>query len=288
MFKITQPIPVLNSGANVTANTSTNNLTIVDSTLCESFSPITASFTYQDTCISGPTLFQASTAGVSGYYWDFGDTVNNTSTLSNPTHQYSHSGQYTITLIVSNGCDQDTFMQSLNIIEPVGQVYLGPDTTVCIGTPVTLSAQISGYPLQWNTGDTNSSITVTNGGQYILSVNGGGCGLVSDTIQVNVITCPQEKDVCEIYFPNAFSPNNDQINDYFYPLIAPGGTQLKFIRMEIRNRWGNIMFTSTHAQDKWDGKKDGMNLATDTYYYYCQYQCGQEDKIIKGDVILLR
>jgi gliding motility-associated-like protein len=66
-----------------------------------------------------------------------------------------------------------------------------------------------------------------------------------------------------IYVPNAFTPNEDKINDTF----KPTGTFIKTFRMEIYNRWGKKVFESDDIRTGWDGKVDG-NLGTDDYYIY--------------------
>lgn len=55
-----------------------------------------------------------STNGPTSWAWDFGD--GNTSTSQNPTHTYTTSGMYTVTLVVVNACGADTFSQTVNVV----------------------------------------------------------------------------------------------------------------------------------------------------------------------------
>lgn len=73
-----------------------------------------------------------------------------------------------------------------------GSVNLGNDTTLCPGAMLTLNAgSIKGASYLWSTGQTSSSITVSNGGNYWVKVSSGSCS-VSDTIQVNYAHDPTQ------------------------------------------------------------------------------------------------
>jgi len=63
-------------------------------------SPPTASFTYSTE--DGEVTFTNNSQHGLSYSWDFGD--GNTSTLDNPVHTYSESGEYTVNLTVTNDC----------------------------------------------------------------------------------------------------------------------------------------------------------------------------------------
>lgn len=58
--------------------------------------------------------FQDSSQNAGSWQWDFGD--GSTDTVASPSHVYSTSGQYIVSLIVSNGCMQDTLLDTLDIL----------------------------------------------------------------------------------------------------------------------------------------------------------------------------
>ena len=67
------------------------------------------------TAPSGMTVsFVNSSVNGTSYNWTFGDGA--TSTLQNPSHTYSASGTYAVTLIVTNNCDADTITQNVTIV----------------------------------------------------------------------------------------------------------------------------------------------------------------------------
>ena len=78
-----------------------------------------ASFTHSDPNLTTiPTVFQNTSTGAEPmtFLWDFGD--GNTSTVENPTHQYTISNTYTISLSVTNIHGNDIFVDSINVYEP--------------------------------------------------------------------------------------------------------------------------------------------------------------------------
>ena len=73
------------------------------------------------------------------------------------------------------------------------------------------------------------------------------------------------------YFPNAFSPNNDGINDYFeYKFRVPiddsdkykNSSFVKSINLKIFNRWGNLVFETNELDFKWDGTHRGERISS--------------------------
>ena len=65
-----------------------------------------------------------------------------------------------------------------------------------------------------------------------------------------------------LFIPNAFSPNNDSLNDTFTPLTIG----IENYTLNIYNRWGEKIFTGTKA-DKWDGKYHGKTMPDGVYIY---------------------
>ncbi len=89
----------------------------------------------------------------------------------------------------------------------------------------------------------------------------------------------------EIEIPNAFSPNNDGLNDTF----APIGNYVSQFSMEIFTKWGNKVFSSNDLNKRWDGTLNGQPLNTDTYWYVISLKDQRGISFIKkGEVQLLR
>ena len=92
-----------------------------------------------------------------------------------------------------------------------------------------------------------------------------GVGLPSDGA-VNVVAHFTELDL-QLYVPNAFSPNNDGLNDAFRPLGQAFGAQ--DYSFQVFNRWGEVVFSSTDPDEAWlgqDQRGDGLHYVKDGAY----------------------
>ena len=97
-------------------------------------------------------------------------------------------------------------------------------------------------------------------------------------------------NVLEEYFsysPNAFSPNNDGINDTFQPIL----TDINFDTYELKifNRWGDIIFKTEDYSNAWDGTFNGEPMMGGVYVYQINYETrrGNDQKEL-GQVILIK
>ena len=93
---------------------------------------------------------------------------------------------------------------------------------------------------------------------------------------------------CLVNFPTAFTPNNDDVNDFFRPV---SDCQFLKYEMEVFNRWGQSVFTSTNFDTSWDGRINDLEAPSDVYIFILKYQtlvAGTGEILAKGEVILLR
>jgi gliding motility-associated-like protein len=88
-----------------------------------------------------------------------------------------------------------------------------------------------------------------------------------------------------LFAPNAFTCNNDNLNDGF--LVQ--GIFVKQFELQIFNRWGVLVFESNDMYAPWDGKYNGVDAPSDVYVYIATgYGRNGKFKTIKGNVTLLR
>lgn len=93
-----------------------------------------------------------------------------------------------------------------------------------------------------------------------------GC---SDTAEVTVDVIQPNCDESDIYVPNSFTPNGDQLNDVFR-------VESNFIdeqKIMVYNRWGEEVFYSEDPDAEWDGSYKGEPLASDVYGFYVEIRC---------------
>jgi gliding motility-associated-like protein len=94
-----------------------------------------------------------------------------------------------------------------------------------------------------------------------------------------------------VYAPNAFSPNDDGVNDVFKLFVNNDVTILSF-QLIIHDRWGNLIFQSTDSELGWDGSHKGNRANPDTYIYAYTIEYEDENGVGRqvngGTVNLLR
>lgn len=222
--------------------------------------------------------------GVTNVNWNFGD--NTAIANQDPiAHSYDTSGIFTVTMhAFYRVCPDVTFTKDITI-KPYPSLDLGPDTTMCPNGPAIVIGDFKNQfdpsaKWLWNTGDSTALIAVRHPGIYTAEVRINGCS-TSDSIEVF-------KD-CYIDIPNAFSPNNDGINDYFFPrqMLTEGIVKFK---MNIFNRWGQIIFETTSINGRgWDGKFNDKDQPEGVYVYMIDVEL-KNDKTehYTGNLTLLR
>lgn len=128
----------------------------------------------------------------------------------------------------------------------------------------------------------NASIdSVTFGLCSVNVTDKNGC-IATDSIIVEAINC------CDVFIPNAFSPNGDNINDIFKP--GSGAPNITLFEFRIYDRWGTMVYSTLDKYAGWDGKFKGLDISMDTYFYVYKYKCNYSGNTLfkKGDVILVR
>jgi gliding motility-associated-like protein len=100
------------------------------------------------------------------------------------------------------------------------------------------------------------------------------------TDEVNVHVIP--------YIPNAFTPNGDGVNDNFKIFGSPPDN-ITLFNMQIFNRWGQVIFSTTDITKGWDGKRNGEICPDDDYIWVIFYEDNNKRKTSnKGSITLLR
>ncbi|KAA5532220.1 gliding motility-associated C-terminal domain-containing protein [Taibaiella lutea] len=160
---------------------------------------------------------------------------------------------------------------------------LGADTSICEEHTIVLHGQ--GPFTVWSTGETTDSIIVQEPGIYWATLQ-DTCTLeiTSDTIVINEISCLDR--YCNFNLPNAFSPNNDGLNDLLLPVYFG---QIDNYSLNIYNRLGQRVFSTAQPDEGWDGNFKGQPSDLGVYFYNCVFYCPLYGNVhLKGDVSLLR
>ena len=105
----------------------------------------------------------------------------------------------------------------------------------------------------------------------------------SQLINSHVMAVDSAGDVLEI--PNVFTPNGDQVNDYF-EVTTDGVNVYEF---SVFTRTGTRIFHSLSPRIFWDGNSlDGQELKDGIYYYVIEEQGGDSSFETSGFMYLFR
>ena len=221
---------------------------------------------------NGETLvFDLGIPGAS-YLWQDGS--------DNSDYTISQSGDYGVT--VSNGCGEVTDALSVEVFEPLS-VSLGRDTFLCPGVNLLLDAtHPSATFYQWQDNSVEPTFAVRTAGAVSVVV-GNDCETVS--AQLEVLEC----EVCDVYVPNAFSPNDDGVNDEFLPL---SDCILEAYDLKVFDRWGSIVFETDDPETGWDGDIRSKTPGLGVYVWMMTFTVIENNQprtvSLSGDVLVLR
>lgn len=206
------------------------------------------------------------------YSWNTGQTTASI-TVNIP-------GVYTVTVTDANGCKASDSTRITRLL-PLPAGFLGADTSICSYDQLNLQAASAYNRYLWNTGATSRTITIQTPGIYSLLVTDQfGC---SGTDSINVVL---KQCLTGFYIPNAFTPNNDGLNDLFKPLLFGNVLYYSF---SIYNRMGELVFTTTSLQAGWNGTAKSQPQDPGLFVWKCDYQlAGEQPQQRKGTVVLVR
>lgn len=246
-------------------------------------------------CGTGDASFSVQSApGVSyqwqsglGYTWDnmsdgSGVSGSNSNTLSvqNVTAA-SNNMQYRC--LVTSSCCTALSAPALLMVAPLPNPVLKINTDapdICGSTSSIIITTDSGYNnYVWNNNSNNLSLTVNQPGVYWVEVTDSNNCKGRDSI--NILPCEN------VFFPNAFTPNNDGLNDVFKPTVF--GTLADY-RLNVYNRFGQLIFQTSDVTRGWDGTLSGVRQPGDVYAWVCQYRwlSGKKMDEKSGTVVLIR
>lgn len=88
-----------------------------------------------------------------------------------------------------------------------------------------------------------------------------------------------------LFVPNAFTPNGDDLNDYF----SSFGEFVESFQLDIYDRWGKLLFSSQSIQNGWDGTVNGTAAPEGTYIFKIEVR-GYDGQVLKrnGSLTLIR
>lgn len=250
-------------------------------------------------------FFTDSSVNATGYSWVFDD--GDVSSDTEPVHVYQFAGVYNVILVTSNPntCNlTDTAFATIEVFGPPDALFETDSSIYEIFQIIDFNNLSSDDAIVfgWDFGDGNNSDienpthSYPSEGEYTICldvISQHGC--VDTFCKVLNVVFASLIDI-----PNAFSPNGDQMNDWFYPR----GMGISTFLLKVYNRWGELVFESTEADvpnfegdlgkqqvqsTGWDGTYKGKEQEMEVYVFTLEATFKDGTSAVKnGNVTLLR
>ena len=249
--------------------------------------PVTVSFTNNTTpTFNGDCLWSM----------DDGTTI---ASCGNQIYTYTEEGSYNPSLYVVSpeGCSTTFTLPTPIVVHgyPTAEFSWAPQPVdVTQPTAYFANGSVGGVDYLWDFGwlgasaDVNPIFTFpdTDLGEFpvcLTTTNEFGCAdTACHTVTLN--------SVLQVWVPNAFTPEQDGLNEIFLPIIK--GAKPDGYHFTIFDRWGTVIFESTEIGEPWIGDvRDGKAFAANgTYVWRLEVQPLQDKslKVYTGFVTLLR
>jgi len=203
--------------------------------------------------------------GGSTYTWN--PSITNGQNVS-PTQTTT----YSVVGVDANGCQNVSSVTVTVLPVPVAS-FTADAITGAPGLTVNFtneSTNSTSYNWNFGNGTANSvndlaeqSATYPTVGTYTVTLQASN-GICSDneSIVINVIV-----PFLEIYVPNVFTVNNDNVNDV-WSIQTKNATSSK---VQVYNRWGNLITELNEINETWDGKINGQEVTSGVYFYKYEF-----------------
>jgi gliding motility-associated-like protein len=228
-----------------------------------------------DTSICFGSSFRMNGSGGATYKWTPPNNISNTA-ISNPVFYSPIAGTFVYALSVQDviGCKSVKNDTVKITVLPQVRIFAGNDTILAINQTAQLNViDLTGSGFTnylWSPGFGLNSNSIRNPVARFTSPTditytvtartAGGC-IAQDDINIKVFLA------ADILVPNAFTPNDDKVNDVLRPILIGIKALKHFI---VYNRYGQqIYFTST-PREGWDGRVNGMMQNTGNYVWVAE------------------
>lgn len=242
----------------------------------EILSPPTLTSSADVTICFGDTATLSATSSIISLIWNTGSTASTINVTPSSTTTYF--------VQTSNMCGSvsDSILVTVNAL-PI--VNAGADFTLLLGESSQLNGSGTGNYLWSPSTDlscnncSNPTFNISQSQFFNLTITDNNGCTNSDEVYVSVT------DVSSFYLPNAFTPNNDGLNDLF--LVK--GDDIATVQMLIFDRWGEKIFESNDKNIGWNGIYKGKLVEPLVYVYKIKISMTNgEDHKLSGTVTLVK
>ena len=270
------------------------------SIVVQSFPSVSFSVNTQEGCLPLTVSFTNNTTptfnGNCLWSMDDGTTFAN---CGDQVYTYSEEGTFSPSLYVISpeGCSTTYSLPAPIVVHgyPTAEFSWAPEPANVLAPQVNFSNEsVGGVGYYWNFGpygasiDQNPTFTFPDEDLAEFPV----CLTVSNDFGCTDTACHTVtmNSILEVWVPNAFTPEQDGLNEIFLPIIK--GANAELYHFLIVDRWGTLIFESFEIGEPWIGDVRGGQAfaANGTYIWRLEIQPLQEKslKVFTGFVTLLR
>jgi len=186
--------------------------------------------------------------------------------------------------VSNNGCS-DELEATLHFSYVVADFNITPTSGLAPLNVTTTNLSQNAISYFWNFG--NGSISTEENPEGVFPYEGAyfvwlkatsALGCVDSTFKM--ITVDESGD----FIPNVFTPNGDNSNEEFYPIISKLTDNYN---MMIFNRWGNLIFETHQQTGRWNGTYQGAKVPIGVYFYVISYSSRGKDTYYNGTVTVI-
>ncbi|MDB5223990.1 MAG: hypothetical protein JWN83_2657 [Chitinophagaceae bacterium] len=230
---------------------------------------------------------QLIASGGNAYVWQPSNSLDNPN-IPNPIATPNITTTYTVK-IKDNTCNDSTLLATTLAVLPLPSIKASKTNDIDCSSNFSQLNATGGKTYSWqpaaSLNNPNISNPVANPGNTTLyTVNGTDINGCRNTDTVTVAINSNNKSGS--FMPNAFTPNNDGINDCFGIKYWGNITKLDF---SIYNRFGERIFYSTDpSKSCWDGRYKGIMQEIGSYVYIIKATTPCDIINRKGTVMILR
>lgn len=246
-------------------------------------------FYFLNQCHHDTTLIHIrNTANIDETVWEFNDqagTQVNADPVS-PGFVFSEPGTYQVDLTESYDGVDYLFSHSV-LIHPLPSVEIGEGSDTIYILPnssIRLDAGEYDYYTWLPDGSTNRYLDVVAEGSYSVTVTDFNCCTNSDQVYVKF---------AKLNYPNAFRPSSSVSENTTFKVIGQTSALANY-RLQIYNRWGQLIFETEDPSEGWDGTQNGDPAPYGTYVWvsvFESFESGRQGSLVedtRGTVVLLR
>lgn len=246
--------------------------------------------TFGDTTICNGVAVEIGANGGRFYRW-FGEDIIGSDLKRFAKVQPDKPTTYRVEISNGEECGDAVGFVDVNVIQlPEAYAHLSSsqrenDTVfVCKGRDVVLEAD-GAESYIWSTEDTSDVISYrVIVDDIYLTVYGISKGCIGPIDSILLKIDPTDTCFSKVFVPNAFTPNNDLLNDFFE--VRP--FLIRDFKMTIFNRWGQIMYKTVDPLAWWDGYYNEKLVPEGAYYYVIEaFGIDEESRSTSGTVQVL-